>query len=78
MLVSPFSICTNRKLIFNPGSLSALAEEILLFGKKTVVFTGGASLKSSGKLDEIKDSFNENSISAVFYSIDSEPSPETR
>ena len=76
MLVTPFSISTNRKIILNGGSIRELAGEIKFYGSDTVLFTGGKSLEKKGKLGQIEKMFSENDIKYCIYRVDSEPSPE--
>ena len=49
MNISSFGLVTNRKRIFQLGSVMQLGNEVISFGKTTVLFTGGSSLEKSGR-----------------------------
>ena len=76
MIISPFSISCNRKLIFDSQAVEIIPREILSFGKSTALFTGGKSLKDSGKLKILTDSFSKSGIRYSHFSISGEPTPQ--
>ena len=76
MTVSPFSLCTNKKRIFEPGSFKKLTEEISFYGRNTAIFTGSSSLKKSGNLEILHENCKKAGLNAIFYKVSSEPSPE--
>ncbi len=76
MIISPFSVCNNRNLVFEPGSVQGLADDVSFYGNNTVLFTGGSSLRESGTLDKIEKSFKEKGIDRQLFTVRGEPSPE--
>ena len=76
MLISPFTVCNNRKLVFETGAFERLPEEIEFYGKSTAIFTGGKSLKESGKLKLLSEKLYALGVEFEIFSINSEPSPE--
>ena len=76
MIISPFSISCNRKLIFDSQAVEIIPREILSFGKSTALFTGGKSLKDNGKLKILTDSFSKSGIRYSHFSISGEPTPQ--
>jgi alcohol dehydrogenase class IV len=76
MKIMPFAFTSNTKIIFKPGSVETLVAEAGFYGRNIAIFTGGKSLKNSGKLREITDSLKNSGFSIMTYSVDSEPSPD--
>ncbi len=76
MTISSFSLITNRKRIFQPGSVMQLSDEVLACGRNTVLFTGGSSLKKSGILAKISQSFDDKGLNYIIFNVKSEPSPD--
>jgi len=76
MNVVPFTFNSNRKIIFKPGSIVNLTDEAAFYGRNIVIFTGGNSLKKSGKLAEITENLENNDFSVRIFRVKSEPSPD--
>ncbi|MDC7228623.1 MAG: iron-containing alcohol dehydrogenase [Spirochaetales bacterium] len=76
MNISPFTLCTNKKLIFKPGSIEYIATELKFYGDNTVIITGGKSLSAGGKLEKIEKSLKDCGISFSLFQVSDEPSPE--
>lgn len=71
-----FSFSRIPSVIFKPGSIRLLHENISKYGHRALIITGGNSLKSSGRLEEIKKICKKNKIEVSHISVNGEPSPE--
>ncbi|HAK45382.1 MAG TPA: hypothetical protein DCO79_05615 [Spirochaeta sp.] len=76
MNISPFKLSMNKKIVFRPGSIDELADEIKFYGSSTVLFIGSKSLKTGGKLERIEKLLKKNDISYKIYNVNDEPSPD--
>ena len=77
MKLNNFSIITNKKLIFQEGALDYLPKSIKSFGHKTVLITGGSSLKRNGYLKALENSLRKDRINFKIFNILKEPEVST-
>lgn len=75
--ISSFTLQSNKKVIFEEGSIISLSDEVKCFGNNAVVFIGGKSLKKSGILGNIEKDFKNNKISYKIFNITTEPDVQT-
>ncbi len=71
-----FSFARVPFIHFGKGTLSLLPQKIRLFGTKCLLVTGSESLRSSGRLDRVRELFKKEKIAAYHVSLAREPSPE--
>ncbi|MBU0677816.1 MAG: iron-containing alcohol dehydrogenase, partial [Verrucomicrobia bacterium] len=76
MACRSFQISRLPRLIFGEGELSRLPDEILAFGHRTLIVTGGTSFLKSGRWDELEEAFDTRGISFEQISVPDEPSPD--
>lgn len=72
-----FNLITPSETIFGAGRIAEIPNLIKRFGDHVLLITGSYSLKTSGKLDEIKSLLWNNNIKFSNESISGEPTPQT-
>ena len=74
-MITPFNFARIPSIRFGLNKLCELPDIILKYGKNILVVTGGSSLKSSGRWDELSTLFDDYDITYYQISIYGEPSP---
>ena len=71
-----FSFGRVPAIVFEPGAIARLPEQMLRYGRKALLVTGGSSLEKSGKLAAIGKVLSGAGISYDVVPVKGEPSPE--
>ena len=72
-----FELVIPGRIVFGENKIDTLSRYILSYGKNILFLCGGNSLKESGVLDRILDSFEENDIRYEIQKVVGEPQAET-
>ncbi len=75
-MIKPFEFTGTPKIIFGTGNFKKFPEIVSKNGDNVLVFTGGSSLRKSGRFDYLITSLKEKSINTYHESVRGEPSPE--
>ncbi len=74
-MITAFNFASIPNIIFGAGKLKELHNIIPKYGKNVLIITGGSSIKSSGKWDDIVSYLQKKSINFSHISLTGEPSP---
>jgi alcohol dehydrogenase class IV len=75
-VISSFGFYRTPRLRFGAGEYRNTAKYAASFGKNALVVTGHASLRRSGRHQQLCDSLKENAFTYSLVEIETEPSPE--
>jgi len=64
-----FEFATATRIVFGPGAVTQLGQNIKAYGRRALVVTGGNPQRAGGILSNL----SENSVSAVLFSVTGEP-----
>ncbi|MCB4790396.1 MAG: iron-containing alcohol dehydrogenase [Elusimicrobia bacterium] len=76
MVMKSFNFTRTPQIYFGPGTVKELPGLVSEKGSRALLITGLGSLKKSGKLELIENSFKKNGINVFHFNVNSEPSPE--
>lgn len=71
-----FNFARTPAIYFGAGVFSTLPKLVFRPGKTALIVTGGSSLKSAGRLDNLLSSLRKDGIKYYIFQITGEPSPE--
>ncbi|MBF0568829.1 MAG: iron-containing alcohol dehydrogenase [Nitrospirae bacterium] len=71
-----FNFARTPAIYFGAGVFNTLPKLVFRPGKTALIVTGGASLKSTGRLDNLLSSLRKDGIKYYIFQITGEPSPE--
>lgn len=76
MMLSAFNLHVPPKILFGPGKLNQLQEEITRLGNRPLLVSGSRSFNKSDSYKELQSTFAKLNLSVATAHIGSEPSPE--
>lgn len=76
-MIPSFGFYRTPRLRFAAGEFSNTAKYAAYYGKNALVVTGRDSLRRSGRLRQLRDSFERNDLRYSVVEIQAEPSPQT-
>lgn len=71
-----FVFSRSPRIVFGRGTFRELGDIVSGFGRRVLLVTGASSLRSSGRLQALRDGLERKSIEFVHLAVEGEPSPD--
>jgi alcohol dehydrogenase class IV len=77
MHIAPFSIARLPRILFGEGCATEIPNQIVTFGKRTLVVTGKKSFQATAYWQHLQQGLHEQGITWVTFTVQDEPSPDS-